>query len=126
MKSVWLFPLTALSPFVSPVFAQTPPAENPLVPPAPPARGVGPYVVIETDRGKLTLELFPGVAPKTGARFLNLVQKGFYNGLTFHRVMPSFFIQGGDPACDGTAGSGPPLRAGFSQKKHMSVTVAMR
>src|SRR5260370_1029875 len=81
--------------------------------------------VIETDRGKLTFELFPGVAPKTVARFLNLVQKGFYNGLTFHRVMPRFLIQGGDPAGDGTGGSGLPIPAEFSEKKHMIGTVGM-
>ncbi len=125
MKNAWLVSLLCLAAFVSPVFAQTPQAEKPLVPPAPPARGVGPYVVIETDRGKLTLELFPGVAPKTVARFLNLVQKGFYNGLTFHRVMPRFLIQGGDPAGDGTGGSGLPIPAEFSEKKHMIGTVGM-
>jgi peptidyl-prolyl cis-trans isomerase B (cyclophilin B) len=61
----------------------------------------GPSVIIEMDRGKLTLELFPDAAPKTVARFTELVQKGFYNGLTFYRVVPRFLIQGGDPAGDG-------------------------
>src|SRR5712691_12961980 len=85
----------------------------------------GPHVLIETDRGKLTLELFPGVAPKTVARFVELVKKGFYNGLTFHRVVPKFLIQGGDPAGDGTGGSGLPIPAEFSEKKHMIGTVGM-
>jgi len=82
-------------------------------------------VLIETDRGKLTLELFPQVAPKTIARFLNLVQKGFYNGLTFHRVVPRFLIEGGDPAGDGTGGSGKTIPAEFNEKKHVTGTVGM-
>ena len=90
-----------------------------------PCLAAGPYVLIETDRGKLTIELFPEVAPKTVARFLNLAQKGFYNGLTFHRVVPKFLIQGGDPAGDGTGGSGLPIPAEFSGKKHVAGTVGM-
>ena len=90
-----------------------------------PWKGPAPHVIIETDRGKLTLELFPGAAPKTVARFLTLVQKGFYNGLTFHRVVPKFLIQGGDPAGDGTGGSGKSISAEFNEKKHMIGTVGM-
>jgi peptidylprolyl isomerase/peptidyl-prolyl cis-trans isomerase B (cyclophilin B) len=82
-------------------------------------------VIIETDRGKLTLELLPDVAPKTVARFGELVRKGFYNGLTFHRVAPKFLIQGGDPAGDGTGGSGQKIRAEFNEKKHVRGTVGM-
>ena len=90
-----------------------------------PCLAAGPYVLIETDRGKLTLELFPEVAPKTVARFLNLVQKGFYNGLTFYRVVPKFLIRGGDPAGDGTGGSGQTIPAEFNEKKHRLGTVGM-
>lgn len=61
---------------------------------------------IETDKGNVKLELFPDAAPKTVANFANLAQKGFYNGLTFHRVVPNFVIQGGDPNGDGTGGPG--------------------
>ncbi len=82
-------------------------------------------VIIEMDRGKLTLELFPEVAPKTVAQFLNLVQKGFYNGLTFHRVAPRFLIEGGDPSGDGTGGSGRTIPAEFNGKKHVAGTVGM-
>ena len=85
----------------------------------------GPQVLIETDRGKLTLELYPDAAPKTVTRFVELVKKGFYNGLTFHRVVPKFLIQGGDPAGDGTGGSGLPIPAEFSEKKHSTGTVGM-
>ncbi len=82
-------------------------------------------VIIEMDRGKLTLELFPEVAPKTVAQFLNLVPKGFYNGLTFHRVAPRFLIEGGDPSGDGTGGSGRTIPAEFNEKKHVAGTVGM-
>jgi peptidyl-prolyl cis-trans isomerase B (cyclophilin B) len=65
-----------------------------------------PKIVIETARGNIELELFPTAAPKTVANFLDLISKGFYNGLTFHRVVPGFVIQGGDPKGDGTGGPG--------------------
>mgnify|MGYP001850759364 FL=1 len=55
--------------------------------------------------GVITAELFPAVAPKTVANFLHLVEEGFYNGLTFHRIILSFMIQGGDPLGNGTGGS---------------------
>src|SRR5438445_13039387 len=90
-----------------------------------PWKGPAPHVIIETDRGKLTLELYPDVAPRTVARFVELVKKGFYNGLTFHRVVPKFLIQGGDPAGDGTGGSGQKIQAEFNEKKHMTGTVGM-
>ncbi len=83
------------------------------------------HVLIETDRGKLVIELLPDVAPKTVARFTELVKKGFYNGLTFHRVVPKFLIQGGDPAGDGTGGSGKTIPAEFSERKHLLGTVGM-
>jgi cyclophilin family peptidyl-prolyl cis-trans isomerase len=77
------------------------------------------------DRGKLTLEFFPDVAPKTVGRFTELVKKGFYNGLTFYRIMPKFLIQGGDPTGDGTGGSGQTIPAEFNDKKHQLGTVGM-
>ncbi len=124
-RNAGLAPLLCLAVFISPVFAQAPPTEKPVVPPAPPVRGAGPYVLIEMDRGKLTFELFPDVAPKTVARFVELVKKGFYNGLTFHRIMPKFLVQGGDPAGDGTGGSGQTIPAEFNSKKHQLGTVGM-
>jgi peptidyl-prolyl cis-trans isomerase A (cyclophilin A) len=66
------------------------------------------HAVIETKHGKIKLELYPEKAPVTCASFVNLIQKGFYNGITFHRVIPNFMIQGGDP--DGTGGGGPGYR----------------
>ena len=53
--------------------------------------------VIKTDKGDITLELYPNEAPGTVANFEKLANEGFYNGLTFHRVIPDFVIQGGCP-----------------------------
>ena len=54
-------------------------------------------VTISTQKGEINLELYPKVAPKTVANFVKLAQEGFYNGTKFHRVIPDFMIQGGDP-----------------------------
>ena len=125
IQNAWLVSLLCLAGFVSHVFAQPPKTEKPALPPAQSGRAPGPHVLIETDRGKLSIELLPDVAPKTVARFTELVKKGFYNGLTFHRVAPKFLIQGGDPAGDGTGGSGQTIPAEFSEKKHKAGTVGM-
>lgn len=63
---------------------------------------------IETTKGKIELELTPDKTPVTVANFVNLAQKGFYNGVVFHRVIADFMIQGGDPT--GTGGGGPGYR----------------
>lgn len=57
------------------------------------------------DGGTFTMEMYPEYAPKTVENFLKLVNEGFYDGLTFHRVFPGFMAQGGDPAGNGTGGS---------------------
>ena len=63
-------------------------------------------VVIEMENGgKIEIELYPEHAPKTVANFLKLVGEGFYDGLIFHRVIPGFMIQGGDPQGNGMGGS---------------------
>ncbi len=61
-----------------------------------------PTAIIETDKGTITIHLFASLAPKTVSNFKDLVDKGFYNGLTFHRVEPGFCIQGGCPNGDGS------------------------
>jgi len=61
--------------------------------------------IIKTDKGDMTLEFYEKDAPKTVENFTTLAEKGFYNGLTFHRVIPDFVIQGGCP--DGTGAGGP-------------------
>lgn len=65
-----------------------------------------PVVKISTNKGDITLELFGDDAPKTVENFVNLVNKGFYNGVIFHRVISGFMIQGGDPTGTGTGGPG--------------------
>lgn len=61
---------------------------------------------IETEKGNIVLELFEKDAPKTVENFEKLIKQGFYNGLTFHRVIPNFVIQGGCPKGNGTGGPG--------------------
>lgn len=63
-----------------------------------------PRVVLKTNEGDIVLELFENEAPQTVANFISLVEKKFYDGLTFHRVIPGFMMQGGDPKGDGTGG----------------------
>lgn len=64
-----------------------------------------PVATIQMENGKtIKIELFPDIAPNTVRNFLSLSTKGFYNGLTFHRVIPGFMIQGGDPKGNGTGG----------------------
>ena len=65
-------------------------------------------VTIETDRGPIVMELDPGLAPNSVNHFVSLARDGFYDGLTFHRVVPEFVIQGGDP--EGTGRGGPGYR----------------
>ena len=62
--------------------------------------------IIETEKGNIVLELFEKDAPKTVANFEKLIKQGFYDGLTFHRVIPNFVIQGGCPKGNGTGGPG--------------------
>jgi peptidyl-prolyl cis-trans isomerase B (cyclophilin B) len=65
-----------------------------------------PQVTIQTTKGNIVLELAEDDAPNTVANFISLAEKGFYNGLTFHRVEPTFVIQGGDPEGNGHGGPG--------------------
>ena len=73
-----------------------------------------PIVRITMDSGKtIRLELYPEIAPITVENFLDLVNKGFYNGLTFHRIIPGFMIQGGEPSGNGTGGPGYSIKGEF-------------
>lgn len=61
-------------------------------------------IIFETTLGKIEIEVYPEVAPRTVENFTGLVNKGYYNGIIFHRVIPNFMIQGGDPTGTGTGG----------------------
>ncbi|MDX1932436.1 MAG: peptidylprolyl isomerase [Capsulimonadales bacterium] len=77
-------------------WAQTPSGKGP----------ASPLAIIETDKGTIKIRLYPEVTKITTENFIKLAKKGFYNGLTFHRVVPNFVIQGGDPKGDGSGGPG--------------------
>ncbi len=103
----------------------------PAAAPAPAADLTGSSVVLETAEGDIVLRLFPADAPKTVANFVKLVADGFYDGLTFHRVVPGFVIQGGDPNSrdenpfnDGQGGPDYKVPAEF-KRKHVRGAVAM-
>lgn len=81
--------------------------------------------IIETSKGVIKFKFYSADAPKTTERIVQLIQQGFYNGLNFHRVIPGFVIQGGDPKGDGTGGSGQKLAAEFNSRKHVEGAVAM-
>lgn len=81
--------------------------------------------VIETERGNIVLEFYPRDAPKTVASFVKLARDGYYDGLTFHRVVPGFVVQGGDPTGTGGGGPGYKLPAEFNRNKHLRGSVAM-
>ncbi len=85
------------------------------------------FATIETNRGNMVLELFPKDAPKTVNNFVFLAREGFYDGTTFHRVIPNFMIQGGDPT--GTGRGGPGYRfedeLGPDKPKHKAGTLSM-
>lgn len=81
--------------------------------------------IISTDKGDITLELFEKDAPNTVANFESLIKKGFYNGLTFHRVIPGFVIQGGCPYGTGTGGPGYTIKCEINPNKHVRGALSM-
>ncbi len=83
------------------------------------------YASIRTNLGEIVIELHPEDAPKTVENFVALAKKGFYDGLAFHRIIPGFMMQGGDPSGNGTGGPGYTIRAEFNARKHVAGTVSM-
>ena len=81
--------------------------------------------IIEMDAGKITIELYEKDAPGTVANFVKLAKRGFYDGLSFHRVVPGFVVQGGDPNGNGSGGPGYTIKDEFNTRKHLTGTVAM-
>ena len=84
-----------------------------------------PKAIMETDKGTINLELFDKDAPNTVANFTKLVKSGFYNGVKFHRVIPNFMIQGGDPTGTGGGGPGWKIKCEINKQKHTPGTLSM-
>ncbi len=82
-------------------------------------------LVMELETGRSLIEMRPDLAPNHVQRIKELVREGFYDGLTFHRVIPGFMAQGGDPAGDGSGGTGQNIEAEFSDVPHRRGTVSM-
>ncbi len=82
--------------------------------------------VITLENGnEIRIDFYPEDAPKTVENFVTLAKKGFYNGLTFHRVVPDFVVQSGDPKGNGTGGPGYTIKAEFNKQKHVRGSLAM-
>lgn len=87
-----------------------------------------PRIKLQTTKGDIILELFENEAPQTVANYINLVEKGFYDGLLFHRVQSGFMAQGGDPNGDGSGGPGYRIYCecyGENARKHFAGSLAM-
>ena len=82
-------------------------------------------VVLETSKGQVEIEMKPALAPNHVARITELVKQGFYDGIIFHRVIPGFMAQTGDPTGTGTGGSGENLNAEFTDYEYVEGTVGM-
>lgn len=103
-----------------------PPAEKPAETATSPAPGKAAYAVVDVEgKGKFVIELNLEKAPKTAGNFIKLAKEGFYNGLTFHRVVPDFVVQGGDPNGNGTGGPGYTIPFEETGLKHEDGAVAM-
>ena len=83
------------------------------------------YGIIKTTHGAITVKFFPKKAPKSVQRFLQLIQTGFYDGLSFHRAIKNFIIQSGDPTNSGFGGSGVKLKQEFNNSPHIKGTLAL-
>ena len=82
-------------------------------------------VTFDTSLGEIELELFPDDAPKTVENFLKLAREGFYDGVVFHRVIPDFMIQGGDPTGTGRGGPGYEFEDEFNEQRVVRGALAM-
>jgi peptidyl-prolyl cis-trans isomerase B (cyclophilin B) len=114
--------LAASPAVVQTTWAQAP---QPAAPQKGPARVAQTAEITMEKGGIIKIEFFPDDAPKTVENFVTLAKKGFYDGLTFHRIEPGFVIQGGDPKGDGTGGPGYKIKAEFNKNKHDRGAVAM-
>ena len=83
------------------------------------------YALMQTQQGPITMVFWYDVAPNTVDSFLRLSEQGYYDGLTFHRILPGFVIQGGDPKGNGSGGPGYNLEAEFNPRKHEAGVLSM-
>ncbi len=97
----------------------------PLTVSAAPALNPENTIYLDLPSGRVVIQMLPNIAPRHAARIKELTRKGFYDGLTFHRVIPGFMAQTGDPLGDGSGGSGQELKAEFSRMQHIRGTVSM-
>jgi cyclophilin family peptidyl-prolyl cis-trans isomerase len=81
--------------------------------------------IIETEKGNLVLELFASDVPRTVNNFVFLARQGYYDGTTFHRVIPGFMAQGGDPTGTGAGGPGYTFKDEFSRHWHVTGALSM-
>jgi peptidyl-prolyl cis-trans isomerase B (cyclophilin B) len=126
-KVIWT--LIAWGLFLSPAFAQV---KDKNFTPEEMKKMAETTAVIETRLGSMELKFFPDVAPNHVKNFIDLAKKGFYDGTTFHRVIPGFMIQGGDPntknpdrSQHGMGGPGYAVKAEFNDKPHKRGTLSM-
>jgi cyclophilin family peptidyl-prolyl cis-trans isomerase len=80
---------------------------------------------IETSKGEILIELYPEVAPLTVSNFIQLAEKGYYNNILFHRVLPDFVIQAGDPRGDGWGGPGYAIPCEYNEKSFNRGTIGI-
>lgn len=97
----------------------------PLTVSAAPALNPENTIYLDLPSGRIVIQMLPSIAPRHVARIKELTRKGFYDDLAFHRVIPGFMAQTGDPIGDGSGGSGQQLKAEFSQEPHIRGTVSM-
>ena len=83
------------------------------------------YATLATEQGEMTIVFFYDAAPHTVGNFISLSRGGFYDGLTFHRLIPNFILQGGDPRGDGTGGPGYHIEAEFNDHQHLRGVLSM-
>ena len=83
------------------------------------------HLILDTTKGQIEIELKPDLAPNHVARITELAAEGFYNGIIFHRVLPGFMAQTGDPTGTGMGGSGKKLDAEFTDYQYVEGTVGM-
>jgi peptidyl-prolyl cis-trans isomerase B (cyclophilin B) len=128
--SIWIIFVFSLTLFISQSFSQEVRYKN--FSPEEVKKMSEQQAIIHTKLGDITLKFFPDLAPNHVNNFIELAKKGFYNGTIFHRVVPKFVIQGGDPnsknpdrSKHGMGGPGYSVKAEFSKKPHKRGTLSM-